>query len=150
MATRSPIINVMIKAADRAARGLKRDFGEVEQLQVSPKGPGDFVSTADLKAERAVREELVKARPTYGFLMEESGASPGTDGQHRWIVDPLDGTKLNERFGSGDVVEKVQLEEKDYQNLFQAGDEYTFMDSETFEQITLNEEAIGEAHEFLQ
>jgi myo-inositol-1(or 4)-monophosphatase len=92
MATRSPIINVMIKAADRAARGLKRDFGEVEQLQVSPKGPSDFVSTADIKAERAVREELVKARPTYGLLMEESGATPGTDGQHRWIVDPLDGT----------------------------------------------------------
>jgi myo-inositol-1(or 4)-monophosphatase len=92
MATRSPIINVMIKAADRAARGLKRDFGEVEQLQVSPKGPSDFVSTADIKAERALREELTKARPTYGFLMEESGETPGTDGQHRWIVDPLDGT----------------------------------------------------------
>jgi elongation factor P len=66
------------------------------------------------------------------------------------LRDIRDGTKLNERFGSGDVVEKVQLEEKDYQYLFQAGDEYTFMDSETFEQITLNEEAIGEAHVFLQ
>jgi elongation factor P len=66
------------------------------------------------------------------------------------LRDIRDGTKLNERFGSGDVVEKVQLEEKDYQFLFQAGDEYTFMDSETFEQITLNEEAIGEAHVFLQ
>ncbi len=92
MAVRSPAINVMMKAADRAARGLRRDFGEVEQLQVSPKGPGDFVSTADLKAERILREELSKARPGYGFLMEESGAIAGKDSEHRWIVDPLDGT----------------------------------------------------------
>ena len=92
MAVRSPAINVMMKAADRAARGLRRDFGEVEQLQVSPKGPGDFVSTADLKAERILREELGKARPNFGFLMEESGATPGKDSEHRWIVDPLDGT----------------------------------------------------------
>jgi len=92
MAVRSPAINVMMKAADRAARGLRRDFGEVEQLQVSPKGPGDFVSTADLKAERILREELGKARPGYGFLMEESGATAGKDTSHRWIVDPLDGT----------------------------------------------------------
>ncbi|MFZ5792271.1 MAG: inositol monophosphatase family protein [Pseudomonadota bacterium] len=92
MATRSAIINVMMKAVDKAARGLKRDFGEVEQLQVSPKGPGDFVTAADLKSERVLREELSKARPTYGFLMEESGATAGSDGQHRWIVDPLDGT----------------------------------------------------------
>ena len=92
MAVRSPAINVMMKAADRAARGLRRDFGEVEQLQVSPKGPGDFVSTADLKAERILREELGKARPSFGFLMEESGATPGKDSEQRWIVDPLDGT----------------------------------------------------------
>ncbi len=92
MAVRSPAINVMMKAADRAARGLRRDFGEVEHLQVSPKGPGDFVSTADLKAERILREELGKARPGYGFLMEESGETAGSDGEHRWIVDPLDGT----------------------------------------------------------
>ena len=92
MATRSAIINVMAKAADKAARSLKRDFGEIGQLQVSLKGPGDFVSNADLKSERTLREELSKARPAFGFLMEESGASAGTDADHRWIVDPLDGT----------------------------------------------------------
>ena len=92
MATRSALINVMSRAADKAARGLKRDFGEVEQLQVSLKGPGNFVSTADHRAERILRQELQHGRPDYGFLMEESGASPGSDPEHRWIVDPLDGT----------------------------------------------------------
>ena len=92
MVTRSPIINVMTKAADKAARGLKRDFGEVEQLQVSMKGPADFVSTADHRAEKVLREELGKARPNFGFILEESGVIPGSDPQHRWIVDPLDGT----------------------------------------------------------
>lgn len=92
MTTRSAIINVMVRAADKAARGLKRDFGEVEQLQVSAKGPADFVSTADHRAERILREELTKARPTYGLVMEESGATEGKDPHHRWIVDPLDGT----------------------------------------------------------
>jgi myo-inositol-1(or 4)-monophosphatase len=92
MAVRSPNINVMVKAAQKAARKLVHDFGEVEQLQVSQKGPADFVSTADLQAEKTIREELVKARPGYGLMMEESAAEPGTDGQHRWIVDPLDGT----------------------------------------------------------
>lgn len=92
MAARSPVINVMVKAAHKAARTLVRDFGEVEQLQVSRKGPADFVSTADHKAERALREELARARPGYGFLMEESGSHAGTDPDRRWIVDPLDGT----------------------------------------------------------
>src|SRR5262249_49196290 len=92
MATRSPVINVMVRAADKAARSLKRDFGEVEQLQVSVKGPGDFVSNADTRAERVLREELRKARPRFGLLMEESGVIPGDDPSHRWIVDPLDGT----------------------------------------------------------
>ena len=92
MAPRSALINVMTRAAEKAARGLRRDFGEVEQLQVSLKGPGNFVSTADLKAERVLRQELSKARPDYSFLMEESGASSGKDADHRWIVDPLDGT----------------------------------------------------------
>lgn len=90
---RSPLLNVMIRAADRAARGLKRDFGEVENLQVSRKGPADFVSSADLQAEKKLRDELHKARPDYAFLMEESGAKAGNPESDRcWIVDPLDGT----------------------------------------------------------
>jgi myo-inositol-1(or 4)-monophosphatase len=93
MATRSPLITVMTRAAMKAARGLKRDFGEVENLQVSKKGPADFVSTADLKADKTLREELAYARPGYGFLTEESGETKGTDeNNRRWIVDPLDGT----------------------------------------------------------
>ena len=89
---RSAIINVMHQAATKAARGLLRDFGELENLQVSRKGPADFVTAADKKAEDTIRRELEKARPGYGFLLEESGAITGTDNQHRWIVDPLDGT----------------------------------------------------------
>src|SRR5689334_13765805 len=92
MATRSAIINVMAKAADKAARSLKRDFGEVSQLQVSQKGPGDFVTNADLKSEKTLREELQKARPNFGLMMEESGETKGSDPDHRWIIDPLDGT----------------------------------------------------------
>jgi len=91
MAVRSALVNVMVRAASKAARGLLRDFGEVEQLQVSRKGPADFVSNADRDAERIVREELAKARPKFGFLLEEGGAVAGETGQ-RWIVDPLDGT----------------------------------------------------------
>lgn len=89
---RSAILNVMVAAATKAARGLKRDFGEVENLQVSRKGPADFVSAADRRSEEVIRAELERARPSYGFLMEESGETPGQDPQHRWIVDPLDGT----------------------------------------------------------
>jgi myo-inositol-1(or 4)-monophosphatase len=89
---RSALLNVMVDAVRKAARSLVRDFGEVENLQVSLKGPGDFVSNADRRAEDILRTELTKARPGYGLLMEESGEIPGTDEQHRWIVDPLDGT----------------------------------------------------------
>jgi myo-inositol-1(or 4)-monophosphatase len=89
---RSAILNVMMGAANKAARALKRDFGEVENLQVSRKGPSDFVSAADFRAEEVIRTELARARPDYGFLMEESGEARGRDPQHRWIVDPLDGT----------------------------------------------------------
>jgi myo-inositol-1(or 4)-monophosphatase len=92
VAVRSPVINVMANAALKAARALNRDFGEVEQLQVSVKGPSDFVSTADLRAERTLKTELLRARPGYGLLFEEGGATEGTDPHHRWIVDPLDGT----------------------------------------------------------
>ena len=82
----------MIGAARKAGRGLIRDFGEVENLQVSLKGPSDFVSSADLKTERLLRQELEKARPGFGFLMEEGGKVDGADGSHRWIIDPIDGT----------------------------------------------------------
>jgi myo-inositol-1(or 4)-monophosphatase len=88
----SAVLNVMIKAAHRAGRSLKRDLGEVEQLQVSLKGPRNFVTAADKRAEEIVREELARARPDYGFLGEEGGAHEGSDKTHRWIVDPLDGT----------------------------------------------------------
>ena len=92
MARHTPVMTVMVAAVRKAARGLQRDFGEVENLQVSMKGPGDFVSAADKKAEKTLFEELNKARPGYGFLMEEGGAVEGSDKSHRWIIDPLDGT----------------------------------------------------------
>jgi myo-inositol-1(or 4)-monophosphatase len=82
----------MIKAARKAGRRLVRDFGEVENLQVSIKGPGDFVSAADRKAEQTIRDELMAARPNYGWLGEESEPVEGKDPTRRWIVDPLDGT----------------------------------------------------------
>ncbi|MBI4273328.1 MAG: inositol monophosphatase [Rhizobiales bacterium] len=88
----SALLNVMIKAARKAARSLKRDFGEIENLQVSLKGPGNFVSAADRRAEEILREELLRARPGYGFIGEESGRHEGADKTHTWIVDPLDGT----------------------------------------------------------
>ena len=88
----SATMNVMLAAARKAARPLARDFGEVENLQVSRKGPSDFVSSADLKAEKTLFEELSKARPGYSFVMEERGEVEGTDKSHRWLVDPLDGT----------------------------------------------------------
>ena len=89
---RSALMNVMTAAAIKAGRGLKRDFGEVENLQVSVKGPGDFVSAADRKSEQVLFEELSKARPGYSFVMEERGSVPGPDPDHTWHVDPLDGT----------------------------------------------------------
>jgi myo-inositol-1(or 4)-monophosphatase len=92
MAVQSALLNVMIKAARRAARALKRDFGEVENLQVSMKGPANFVTAADRRAEQILLEDLSKARPGYGFLGEEGGRREGADKTHTWIVDPLDGT----------------------------------------------------------
>jgi myo-inositol-1(or 4)-monophosphatase len=89
---RSALMNVMLKAARKAARTLKRDFGEIEHLQVSLKGPANFVSAADRRAEQILYEELELARPGYGFLGEEGGLREGADKTHRWIVDPLDGT----------------------------------------------------------
>jgi myo-inositol-1(or 4)-monophosphatase len=88
----SALMTIMIAAARKAARGLARDFGEVEQLQVSVKGPANFASSADHRSEEVLYRELSKARPGYGFLMEERGVVEGRDKTHRWIVDPLDGT----------------------------------------------------------
>ena len=85
-------LNVMMQTARKAGRGLLKDFGEVEQLQVSTKGPGDFVSRADKRAEEIIREDLMAARPSYGFLGEEDAEIEGEDPTRRWIVDPLDGT----------------------------------------------------------
>src|SRR5689334_8680563 len=88
----SALINVMVKAARRAGRSLKRDLGEIEHLQVSLKGPANFVSLADKRAEEILYQDLAKARPGYGFLGEEGGVREGADKTHTWIVDPLDGT----------------------------------------------------------
>jgi myo-inositol-1(or 4)-monophosphatase len=88
----SAVINVMVKAARRAGRSLKRDLGEIDNLQVSLKGPANFVSLADKRAEQMLLEDLTKARPGYGFVGEEGGLREGQDKSHTWIVDPLDGT----------------------------------------------------------
>lgn len=88
----SPILSVMTRAAEKASKSLLRDFGEVEQLQVSVKGPGDFVSAADKRAEQILHAELSKARPDYAFLMEEAGAVGNQKAEFRFIIDPLDGT----------------------------------------------------------
>ncbi|TAK48411.1 MAG: inositol monophosphatase [Xanthobacteraceae bacterium] len=92
MHPQSALLNVMIKAARRAGRSLVRDFNEVEKLQVSVKGPANFVSAADKRAEELIYDELTKARPGYSFIGEEGGSRPGSDPSHTWIVDPLDGT----------------------------------------------------------
>lgn len=92
MAAISPTLSIMIKAAEKAAKGLLRDFNEVEHLQVSRKGPGDFVTAADKKSEEVIFAELQKARPDYSFMMEESGKVKGNDPDNIWIIDPLDGT----------------------------------------------------------
>lgn len=89
---RSALLNVMVQAAQKAGRNLRRDFGEIEKLQVSIKGPGNYASAADRKAEETLYKELTKARPGYGFLGEEGGTREGADKTHTWIVDPLDGT----------------------------------------------------------
>ena len=109
MGTLSPLLTVMTDVASRAGRSLNRDFRDVEHLQVSRKGPADFVSVADHKAEKIIHERLSEARPGYGFLMEEGGEIPGTDKSHRWIVDPLDGT-LNFLHGMPHFAISIALE----------------------------------------
>ena len=85
-------LNVMIKAAEKASRALIRDFGEIEKLQVSIKGPANFVSNADLKAEKIIIEELKKARPNYSIISEEDGSESNKDKKNTWVIDPIDGT----------------------------------------------------------
>ena len=85
-------LNVMIKASEKASKALIRDFGEIEKLQVSIKGPTDFVSNADLKAEKIIIEELKKARPHYSIISEEDGSESNKDKKNTWIIDPIDGT----------------------------------------------------------
>jgi len=109
MSRPSPTVTVMIEAARAASRRLLRDFGEVENLQVSRKGPADFVSAADQKAEEIIFDRLSRARPGYGFLMEERGAVEGSDRTHRFIVDPLDGT-LNFLHGIPQFAVSIGLE----------------------------------------
>lgn len=105
----SALITVMINAARKAARGLSRDFGELDGLQTSRKGAADFVSAADLKAEQILFEELSKGRPKYGFVMEERGEIEGADNSNRWVVDPLDGT-TNFLHGLGQFAISICLE----------------------------------------
>jgi myo-inositol-1(or 4)-monophosphatase len=88
----SPALTVMIAAVRKAARGVQRDYGEIESLQVGQKGPGDYVTAADKKCEKLLRAELSKARPGYGFLGEEEGETKGGDADNRFIIDPIDGT----------------------------------------------------------
>lgn len=111
MATRSPLVNVMVGAAFKAARKLLRDFNEVEHLQVSQKGPRDFVTAADVAADRMLREELGRARPDFGFVTEEGEDSQGRDRDSRWIVDPLDGT-LNYLHGSPNFTISIAAESR--------------------------------------
>ncbi len=108
---RPAIINVMDKAARRAGRDLSRDFGEVEQLQVSSKGTADFVTAADTRAEETLHYELTRARPEFGFFGEEGGTREEGDGVHRWIVDPLDGT-TNFLHGLPQFAVSIALEER--------------------------------------
>ena len=85
-------LNIMIKASEKASKVLIRDFGEIEKLQVSKKGPSDFVTNSDLKAEKIIIEELKKARPNYSIISEENGAENNKDKNNTWIIDPIDGT----------------------------------------------------------
>lgn len=105
----SPLLTIMVNAAQKAGRALRRDFGEIENLQVTRKGPADFVSKADIKAEKILIEELQKARPAYSFEVEESGIIEGSDISNKWIIDPLDGT-LNFLHGIPHFAVSVALE----------------------------------------
>ena len=88
----SALYTIMLNAAQKAARGIQRDYGEVSELQVSRKGTMDFVTQTDIRAEKIIQDDLAHARPKFGFLMEEAGEIEGTDKEHRWVIDPIDGT----------------------------------------------------------
>ena len=92
MRLNSPQINIITRACDKASRSLIRDFGEIENLQVSAKGPGDFVSSSDKRTEKTIIDELQKAHPDYGIVTEESGIINKSNIKNRWIIDPIDGT----------------------------------------------------------
>jgi len=92
MPAHSALITVMERAARKAGSRLRRDFGEIEHLQVSKRGPSDFVSKADMRSERILYDELLKVRPGWGFVLEEGGMIEGEEGKPRWIIDPLDGS----------------------------------------------------------
>jgi myo-inositol-1(or 4)-monophosphatase len=111
LVSHSGLITVMQRAVHKAAPRLRRDFGEVEQLQVSRKGPADFVSNADRRAERTIVDELRNARPDWGLLVEEQGEIPGNPDKPRWIVDPLDGT-TNFLHGIPHFAISIAVEEK--------------------------------------
>jgi len=113
MVSHSGLITVMQRAARKAAPRLRRDFGEVEQLQVSRKGPADFVSIADKRAEQTLIEELRAARPDWGILSEESGEIEGDPAKPRWIIDPLDGT-TNFLHGVPHFAISIAVEERKY------------------------------------
>ncbi len=128
MSRPSPTVTVMMDAARAAGRRLIRDFGEVENLQVSRKGPSDFVSAADKKAEEIIRKSLEKTRPGYGFLLEEGGEVLGSDKTHRFIIDPLDGT-LNFLHGIPHFAVSIGLERE---GKLRAGVVHDPMRNETF------------------
>lgn len=111
MSRATPTMTIMLRAAEKAAKSLIRDFGEVEKLQVSQKGPADFVSAADRRAEEIIFEDLQKARSGYGFIMEEGGVVQATGENARWIIDPLDGTS-NFLHGLPHWAISIALEEK--------------------------------------
>ena len=105
-------LNIMIKAAEKASKSIIRDFGEVEKLQVSKKGPADFVTNSDLKVEKIIIEELKKARPNYSFISEENGVENNKDTNNTWIIDPIDGT-INFLHGVPHFAISIALRSKD-------------------------------------
>ena len=131
----SPNLNVMIKACEKASKVIIRDFGELENLQVSKKRPSDFVTKTDKKVEKILIEELSKAKKNYSFITEESGI--------------IKNTKLNERFRSSETVEKASLEEIKFNYLYDDETDYFFMNPESFEQINIRKEIVGDKGKML-